>query len=77
MSDKKITINLKYINEKPAIKSIKPVSKPGKKIYYSTKQIWKIDSNKNFIVFSTTKGMLSINNCKKLKIGGEPIILIT
>lgn len=72
----KIKIFLKYKNGSPAISSIKSISKPSRRIYYSIKQIWKIDSTKSFIVFSTSKGLQSISNCKKLKIGGEPYILI-
>jgi len=74
---KKIEIFLKYQkNGKPAINCIKPVSKPGKRIYYSSKQIWKIDSSKLFVIFSTDKGLKSITQCKKLKIGGEPVLTI-
>lgn len=72
----KIKIFLKYKNGEPAINSIKSISKPSRKIYYSIKQIWKINSNNNFIIFSTNKGLKSIIDCKKLKIGGEPFILI-
>jgi ribosomal protein S8 len=52
------------------------MSKPGKRIYFNTKQIWKISSNKTFIIFSTHKGLKSIHECKKQKIGGEPIVII-
>ena len=38
-----IVIILKYSNKKiPAINSIKLVTKPGHRIYYSAKQLWKI-----------------------------------
>lgn len=73
---KKIKIFLKYKNEEPVISSIKVITKPGKRIYYSIKQIWKLDSSKTFIIFSTNKGLKTINDCKKLKIGGEPFILL-
>ena len=71
-----VKIFLKYIKDKPAINSIQLISKPGRRIYYSSKQIWKIDSNKSFIIFSTNKGLKSILECKKLGIGGEPFIVI-
>lgn len=72
-----IKIFLKYNNQKPVINSIKLISKPSRRLYYSIKQIWKIDSSKYFIIFSTNKGLKSITECKKLRIGGEPYILIT
>lgn len=72
-----IKIFLKYNNQTPVINSIKLISKPSRRLYYSIKQIWKIDSSKYFIIFSTNKGLKSITECKKLRIGGEPYIVIT
>ena len=72
----KVKIFLKYKNGKPVINSIKLLSKPSRRIYYSINQIWKLDSSKSFIIFSTNKGLKSIIECKKLKIGGEPCIII-
>ena len=71
-----LKIFLKYNNKEPVISSIKLITKPGRRIYYSIKQIWKLDSNKTFIIFSTHKGLKTIVDCKKLRIGGEPFILI-
>lgn len=71
-----IKIFLKYNQEKSVINSLKLVSKPGHRIYYSAKQIWKINSNKIHIIFTTNKGLLTITNCKRLKIGGEPLVVI-
>ena len=73
----KIEIFLKYTkNGIPVISSLKFLSTPGKRMYYSAKQIWKLDSSKTFIIFSTSIGLKSINECKKNKIGGEPIVTI-
>ena len=71
-----IKIFLKYKNEEPVISSIKLITKPSRRIYYSIDQIWKLDSNKTFIIFSTNKGLKTIIDCKKLKIGGEPFFVI-
>lgn len=70
-------IFLKYLkNGKPAINRIEFISKPGRRIYYSIKQIWKIDSNDIFLIFSTNKGLKTLTECKKLGLGGEPFIVI-
>jgi small subunit ribosomal protein S8 len=74
---KKFKIFLKYIDNKPAINSIKFISKPGRKVYFSKDQINKINLNKHYIIFSTNKGLKSIDDCKKLQIGGEPLVLIS
>ena len=71
-----IKIFLKYSQNKPVIQSIKLLSKPSRRIYYSASQVWKIDSTKSFIILSTNKGLKSITECKKLNIGGEPFIVL-
>jgi small subunit ribosomal protein S8 len=75
-NNNQLKVFLKYKNKKPLINNIKSVTKPSKRIYWSLNQIWKIDSSKNFIIFSTNKGLKTITECKKLKIGGEPYIII-
>ena len=76
-STTRFKIFLKYSKSgKPTINSLKFLSKPGKRVYLNTKQIWKINSNKSFLILSTHKGLKSIYECKKYKIGGELIALI-
>ena len=72
----KLKIYLKYYKNEPVINKFKFISKPSKRVYYSLKQIWKIDSSKTFIIFSTNLGLKSILACKKQKIGGEPLVVI-
>ena len=73
----KIEIFLKYKpTGTPVINSIKFLSKPSRREYCSVKKIWQLDSNKTFIIFSTVKGLMTINGCKKNKIGGEPLIIL-
>ena len=76
-NNRTLEIFLKYTkNGKPVINSLKCLSKPSQRIYYSAKQIWKLDSSKTFIIFSTNHGLKSINECKKNKVGGEPLVII-
>jgi len=77
LNDQKVEIFLKYTRTgKPVINSLKGLSKPGQRLYYSAKQIWKLDSSKTFIVFSTNQGLKTINQCKKNRIGGEPLVIV-
>ena len=72
-----LKIFLKYSeNGKPSINNIRTISKPGRRISYSLKQIWKIDSSKTLIIFSTNQGLKTLSECKKLRLGGEPIVTI-
>lgn len=76
-NDKNLEIFLKYTKTgRPVINSLKCLSKPGQRVYYSSKQIWKLDSSKTFIIFSTNQGLKSINECKKNSVGGEPFVII-
>lgn len=72
----RLKIFLKYKKGQPVINSIKLISKPSRRIYYSSKQLWKLDSTKQLVVVSTNKGLKSSIECKKLNMGGEPIITI-
>jgi len=71
-----LKVFLKYTNGKPTISLLKMVSKPSLKIYYSVKQLWKLDPSQGIVILSTNRGILSVNECKKLKLGGEPFIII-
>ena len=74
---KSLKIFLKYKKGRPVIKKLELITKPGHRIYYSTKHIWKIpgDSNKT-IILSTNVGLKTLVSCKKLKIGGEPYLVL-
>ena len=72
----KLKIFLKYNQGKPVIQKIKSISKPSNRVYYSIKQIWKIDSSKTFLIISTNQGLKTLIECKRLRIGGEPLIII-
>ena len=71
-----LKIFLKYKKKTPVIKSFKIISKSNFRTYYSIKQLWKLETIKGLLILSTNKGLLSINMCKTLKIGGEPIIIV-
>lgn len=72
----KFIIFLNYKNNNPVISKIAPISKPGQRCYFSVNQLWKIRPNVGLIIVSTTKGLLTLSHCKKLKIGGELLALI-
>ena len=68
-----ISVNLKYINKKPGIEKIKRVSKPGLRIYSSYKNIPKPLQGMGTVIISTNKGIISGDDARKKKIGGEII----
>lgn len=71
-----LKIFLKYKNGSPAIHSLNSFSTPGLRVYFSAKHIWKINTNNGLLILSTNKGFMTIIECKKLKLGGEPFLLV-
>ena len=72
----KLKIFLKYHKGNPVINSIKLISKPSLRVYYSLKKLWKLDPSQGVVILSTSKGFMSDYECKKKKLGGEPFIVI-
>ena len=68
-----ITVDLKYNNGLPVIKEIKRISKPGRRIYARATSIPKIQNGLGIAIVSTSKGIMSDNNARLKKIGGEII----
>jgi len=70
----KIDILLKYKNNKPVLDKIKKISKPSKRVYLKNKNLY---INKTGIyILSTSKGILTDLQAKKLNIGGELICIV-
>lgn len=74
--NKKYKIFLKYVKNKPVIKTMQVLSKLNKKIYLSTKQLWKIKVSNKLLLISTTKGLKSLKDCKKQNMAGELVVII-
>ncbi|MDX1607634.1 MAG: 30S ribosomal protein S8 [Candidatus Spechtbacterales bacterium] len=69
-----IIIALKYKeNGEPAITSLRRVSKPGQRIYLGYRDIRSVKSGYGMSVISTPHGLLSGDDAKKKKVGGELI----
>jgi small subunit ribosomal protein S8 len=73
ISPAKLKIFLKYKSGKSVIKNIQIISKPSLRVYYSVKKLKKLDI---FLILTINKGFITIDECKKLNIGGEPIIKV-
>lgn len=69
-----LEIYLKYNKNKSVITEIKRLSKPGKRLYIKNKDLY--IKNKGFYILSTSNGILTDLQAKKLNIGGELICKI-
>ena len=70
---KKIRIELKYNDNSPVIVEIKRISKPGRRVYSSIKDLPLIKNGLGINILSTNKGVLSDIEARKLSVGGEVI----
>lgn len=73
IAKKKLVITLKYINNTPAITSIKRISKPSVRIYSSRRKIPTSLSGTGITIISTSKGVMTDKKARKEKLGGEII----
>jgi small subunit ribosomal protein S8 len=57
----------------PAIRSIKRVSKPGRRVYKGFKNIHRVLNGMGLSLISTSQGILTDKEARKKKLGGEII----
>lgn len=69
----KITIVLKYENEKPVVHKIERVSKPGRRMYVKKDEIPRVLSGQGIAVVSTSQGVMTGEEAKSKALGGELI----
>lgn len=73
---KALKIALKYDNGVPAISGLERVSKPGQRIYSGSAELKKVHGGYGISIVSTSKGLMTNKEAKKLKLGGEVICQI-
>lgn len=71
-SQKLLNIGLKYRNKRPAISQARQISKPGRRVYL---KVGEMPAHRRrgpgMVVISTSKGLMSLEEARKAKIGGE------
>jgi len=70
-SSNKLKIYLKYKDLNYGFYKIQTISKPSKRLFLSSIKLWKLNNKKGILVFSTCKGLYTLEECKKLRLGGE------
>jgi len=68
-----LVVDLKYNRGQPVIKEIKRISKPGRRIYARADSIPKIQNGLGLAIVSTSIGIMSDNDARTKKVGGEII----
>lgn len=76
--DKKqyLRIELKYVDESPALTGIKRVSRPGRRLYFQSRDIPRTLGGLGIGILTTSRGILKDRDARREKVGGEMICAI-
>ena len=66
-----IEVELKYFDGEPVIREIERVSKPGRRVYTSVKNMPRINNGLGVIIVSTPKGVMADHDARDANVGGE------
>jgi small subunit ribosomal protein S8 len=66
-----LEIELKYYDGTPVIREVQRVSKPGRRVYASVKNIPRVNNGLGVSILSTPKGVMSDSEARDQNVGGE------
>ena len=68
-----LEIELKYFDGTPVISEVRRISKPGRRVYSSVRDIPLVRNGLGISILSTPKGVMSDNRARDENVGGEII----
>lgn len=71
-----LTIELKYHDGMPVIRTINRVSKPGRRVYSSVRDLPRVHNGLGISIVSTPKGVLSDAEARQDNVGGEVLCTV-
>ncbi len=66
-----VEIELKYFDGAPVIREISRVSKPGRRVYVSVKNLPRVNNGLGISILSTPKGVMADHAARDANVGGE------
>ncbi|HXV69617.1 MAG TPA: 30S ribosomal protein S8 [Nitrospira sp.] len=67
-----LTVRLRYVDDgQPMITGLTRISKPGRRVYVGSKDITKVRNGIGMSILSTSKGVMTDQDSRKNKLGGE------
>ncbi len=66
-----IEIELKYFDGEPVIREIERISKPGRRVYTSVRNMPRINNGLGVTIVSTPKGVMADHDARDANVGGE------
>jgi small subunit ribosomal protein S8 len=71
-----LRLYLKYFQEKPVIRELRRVSKPGLRRYVGVEEIPKVRNGLGMAILSTPKGVMTDRDARTNRVGGELLALV-
>ncbi|MGP0088556.1 MAG: 30S ribosomal protein S8 [Xanthobacteraceae bacterium] len=71
-----LEIELKYFDGEPVIREISRVSKPGRRVYVSVKNLPRINNGLGVAIVSTPKGVMADHEARDANVGGEILFTV-
>ncbi len=66
-----LSIELKYYDGQPVIRSVERVSKPGRRVYASVDTMPRVSDGLGIIIVSTPQGIMADHEARERNVGGE------
>ena len=71
-----IEIELKYYEGEPVIREIERISKPGRRVYTSVRNLPRINNGLGVAIVSTPKGVMADHDARDANVGGEILFTV-
>jgi small subunit ribosomal protein S8 len=71
-----LRLYLKYYQEKPVIRELRRVSKPGLRKYVGVQEIPRVRNGLGLAILSTSRGVMSGSEARENKVGGELLAIV-
>jgi small subunit ribosomal protein S8 len=71
-----LEIELKYFDGAPVIREIARVSKPGRRVYASVKNLPRVNNGLGVAILSTPKGVMADHDARDANVGGEILFTV-
>lgn len=72
-----LTLTLKYFGKEPAIREVARESKPGHRLYCKADELPRVLNDYGIAIVSTSQGLMTNKEARKMGIGGEVLCSIS
>jgi small subunit ribosomal protein S8 len=71
-----LRLYLKYYEEKPVIRKLRRVSRPGRRVYAGAEELRPVRNGLGIAIVSTSRGVMTDRQARAARMGGEVMALV-